>query len=87
MNKPWHIVSNIADIPSPALLVYPDRIRENVRRALAIVGDPARLRSATTPRAAAARKPAAAHRYPDVESWLETQNRSVAVPALVFTAK
>jgi D-threonine aldolase len=44
MNKPWHIVSNIADIPSPALLVYPDRIRENIRRAIAIVGDRRRLR-------------------------------------------
>src|SRR5688572_6817086 len=44
MSIPWHIVSNIADIPSPALLVYPDRIRENIRRAIAIVGDPSRLR-------------------------------------------
>ncbi len=44
MSKPWHIVSNIAEIPSPALLVYPDRIRDNIRRAIAIVGDPARLR-------------------------------------------
>ena len=44
MSKPWHIVSNIADIPSPALLVYPDRILENIRRAIAIAGDPNRLR-------------------------------------------
>ena len=44
MSTPWHIVSNIADIPSPALLVYPDRVRENIRRAIAIAGDPSRLR-------------------------------------------
>ena len=44
MDKNWYNVSNIAAIPSPTLLVYPDRIRENIRRALSIVGDPLRLR-------------------------------------------
>ena len=44
MSKPWQIVSNVADIPSPALLVYPDRIRENIRCAIAIAGHPSRLR-------------------------------------------
>jgi D-threonine aldolase len=44
MEKNWFTVSNIATIPSPALVVYPDRIRENIRRAIAIVDDPQRLR-------------------------------------------
>ncbi len=44
MDKNWYNVSNIAAIPTPALVVYPDRIRENVRRAITIVGDPLRLR-------------------------------------------
>jgi D-threonine aldolase len=44
MDKNWYSVSNIAAIPSPALVVYPDRVRENIRRAISIVGDPLRLR-------------------------------------------
>ena len=44
MGNNWYTVSNIAAIPSPALVVYPERIRENIRSAIAIVGDPARLR-------------------------------------------
>lgn len=35
---------NEAEVPSPSLLVYPDRIEENIRRMIARVGDPARLR-------------------------------------------
>lgn len=44
MSKPWYSVENVAEIPSPALLVYPDRIRENIRRMIAMVGDVQRLR-------------------------------------------
>ena len=44
MDKNWYNISNIAAIPSPALVVYPDRVRENIRRAITIVGDPQRLR-------------------------------------------
>src|SRR5688500_13130905 len=44
MDKNWYNASNIAGIASPALVVYPDRIRENIRRAIAIVGDPIGLR-------------------------------------------
>ena len=40
----WCRISNIERVPSPALVVYPDRIRENIRRAIEIVGDAARLR-------------------------------------------
>ena len=41
----WFEISNVAEIVSPSLLVYPDRIEENIRRMIAIVGgDASRLR-------------------------------------------
>src|SRR5436309_13711120 len=40
----WFQVANTADIPSPALLVYPDRIQENIRRMIAIAGTVESLR-------------------------------------------
>lgn len=40
----WMQLSNEADVPSPSLLVFPDRVEENLRRMIAAVGDPARLR-------------------------------------------
>src|SRR5438309_882794 len=40
----WHEISNVAEIDSPALLIYPDRVEENVRRMIAITGGPERLR-------------------------------------------
>ena len=40
----WFRVGNERDIPSPALLVYRERVEENLRAMLAIAGDPARLR-------------------------------------------
>lgn len=43
-DKDWYRISNIATLPTPALVVYPERIRENIWRAIAIVGDPQRLR-------------------------------------------
>ncbi|HEX7862716.1 MAG TPA: D-TA family PLP-dependent enzyme [Verrucomicrobiae bacterium] len=44
MNKTWYTISNVAAIPSPAVVVYPDRVGENIRRAITIIGDPQRLR-------------------------------------------
>src|SRR5882672_11246293 len=41
--KPWHDFSNVAEVDSPALLVYADRAEENVRRMIAIAGGPERL--------------------------------------------
>jgi D-serine deaminase-like pyridoxal phosphate-dependent protein len=41
---PWYTVENVADIPSPALLVYPDRVEENIRRMIEIAGGVERLR-------------------------------------------
>jgi len=41
---PWYTVENVDDIPSPALLVYPDRVERNIRRMIEIAGGVARLR-------------------------------------------
>ena len=43
-HSPWFFVTNSAEIPSPALLVYPDRVEENLRRMIAIAGGAGRLR-------------------------------------------
>jgi D-serine deaminase-like pyridoxal phosphate-dependent protein len=40
----WWTIQNVDDIPSPALLVYPDRAEENLRRLIAVGGGAARLR-------------------------------------------
>jgi len=37
-------LTNEADVPSPSLLIYPDRVEENLRRMIALVGEPGRLR-------------------------------------------
>ena len=34
----WFAVENAGEVPSPALLLYPDRIRENIRRMIRIAG-------------------------------------------------
>jgi D-serine deaminase-like pyridoxal phosphate-dependent protein len=40
----WYQLANVDEVDSPALLVYPDRAEENVRRMISMVGDPRRLR-------------------------------------------
>jgi D-threonine aldolase len=40
----WYTVDNVADVASPALLVYPDRVAQNIRRMIDIAGDVDRLR-------------------------------------------
>ena len=40
----WYKVNNEHAIPSPALLLYPDRIAENIRRMCAVFGGASRLR-------------------------------------------
>ena len=44
MSSRWYEIANIAEIDSPALVVYPDRIAENIRRMISVVGNPQRLR-------------------------------------------
>ena len=44
MTTDWMRLGNEADVPSPSLLVYADRVEENLRRMIAIAGSPSRLR-------------------------------------------
>jgi 3-hydroxy-D-aspartate aldolase len=43
-NGSWYEFSNVAEVDSPALLIFPDRAEENARRMIAIAGGPERLR-------------------------------------------
>jgi D-serine deaminase-like pyridoxal phosphate-dependent protein len=43
-SRPWYEIANIDQLDTPALVVYPDRIKENIRRAIGMTGDAARLR-------------------------------------------
>lgn len=43
MNKSWFEISNVAEVDSPALLVYQERAEANVRRMIALAGGPERL--------------------------------------------
>lgn len=40
----WYEIANAQDIPSPALMVYPDRIQSNLQKMIAWTNDPIRLR-------------------------------------------
>ena len=42
--NPWYEINNPDEVNSPALLIYPDRIENNIRRMIEIAGDPAMLR-------------------------------------------
>lgn len=44
MSERWYEIGNVDEVPSPALLVYADRVEENVRRMISIIGDVNRLR-------------------------------------------
>jgi D-threonine aldolase len=44
MSADWYRIVNVAEISSPALLVYPDRVEENTRRMVSLVGSADRLR-------------------------------------------
>jgi len=39
----WYQLADVAEVDSPALLIYPQRVEENVRRMIAIAGGPERL--------------------------------------------
>ncbi|MCC9641422.1 D-TA family PLP-dependent enzyme [Rhodopirellula sp. JC740] len=42
--QPWYEVTNVDEVASPALLVYPERVETNVKRMVALAGSPDRLR-------------------------------------------
>lgn len=44
MDSLWYKLTNEAEIPSPALLIYVERAEENIRRMIAIAGNADRLR-------------------------------------------
>lgn len=44
ITRQWYEIVEPGSVPSPALLVYPDRIDENIRRMISIAGGPALLR-------------------------------------------
>jgi D-threonine aldolase len=46
-NRPWYQIANAPEVPSPALLVYPDRVEENIRRMIRMAGGVGRLRPHT----------------------------------------
>lgn len=40
----WYTIDNPDSVPSPALLIYPDRVRHNIREAIRMTGDVNRFR-------------------------------------------
>jgi D-serine deaminase-like pyridoxal phosphate-dependent protein len=44
MSTTWYEIDNIDELDTPALVVYPERVRQNIARAVGMVGDAARLR-------------------------------------------
>lgn len=44
LSAEWFRISNADEISSPALLVYPERVKENIRKMIEIAGDVERLR-------------------------------------------
>ena len=44
MKKDWYTVDNIESFDTPALLLYPERIKSNIQQMIESVGDPKRLR-------------------------------------------
>ena len=44
MQQSWFEIDNVANVASPALLIYPDRVEENIRRMIRIAGGVERLR-------------------------------------------
>jgi D-serine deaminase-like pyridoxal phosphate-dependent protein len=43
-NQDWFSITNIDELDSPALVVYPERVKQNIRTAIEMIGDVARLR-------------------------------------------
>lgn len=44
MNNEWYRIANISEVDSPALIIYPERVKENIARLKAMVPDVNRLR-------------------------------------------
>ena len=44
MAESWYAITNVAEVATPAVVVYPARVDENLRRMIARAGGVARLR-------------------------------------------
>lgn len=44
MSESWYEIKNIRELDSPALVVFPDRVKHNIRLAIDMIGDVDRLR-------------------------------------------
>jgi D-serine deaminase-like pyridoxal phosphate-dependent protein len=44
MSDRWYEIKNVDEVPSPALLIYADRIEQNINRMISMAGDVNRLR-------------------------------------------
>jgi D-serine deaminase-like pyridoxal phosphate-dependent protein len=42
--KMWYRIRNVSDVPSPALLIYPDRVESNIRKMVEMAGNVRNLR-------------------------------------------
>jgi D-serine deaminase-like pyridoxal phosphate-dependent protein len=43
-NKHWYEIENVEELDSPALIIFPDRVKQNIQTAINMVGDVNRLR-------------------------------------------
>ena len=43
-NQDWYSISNVETLDTPALVVYPDRVMQNIETAISMIADVARLR-------------------------------------------
>ena len=44
MSESWYEIKNIKELDSPALVVFPERVKHNIRLAIEMIGDVSRLR-------------------------------------------
>ena len=44
MSESWYEIKNIDELDSPALVVFPERVKHNIQLAIDMTGDPTRLR-------------------------------------------
>ncbi|THU31147.1 D-TA family PLP-dependent enzyme [Niastella caeni] len=44
MQKKWYLIENIDELDSPALVIYPERVKENIYTIKRMIDDPQRLR-------------------------------------------
>ena len=44
MEKSWYLIENIDELDSPALVIFPERVKENIQTLKGMIDDPQRLR-------------------------------------------